>query len=165
MEDGEHNPMPSQNLGVDHQKNPLVQGDKQELSRLTRSPQEETNQGHLDDDHQPHPRQSSRNWRNETINRMMGNQNPLHLIRRSDGDVLGRRPYLIGHAHWTMVEHSVPKLHLEAGARILPRHLVKNDQNPIVQAHPESAIQPLPHVIRTDEDNCWRLVYGDGGVI
>ncbi len=96
----------------------------------------------------------------------MGGQNPLHPIRPSNGNVLGlgRRPNLFNHADWTMVEHSVPQLHSEAGARILPRHLVKNDRDPIVQAHPESAVQQLPHIIGTDEDNCWRLVYGDGGV-
>ena len=40
MEDGGPNPMPSQNLGIDRQKDLLVRGNYQELSHLSCSPQE-----------------------------------------------------------------------------------------------------------------------------
>jgi hypothetical protein len=40
MEDGGPNPMPSQNLGIDSQKDLLVRGNYQELSHLSCSPQE-----------------------------------------------------------------------------------------------------------------------------
>jgi hypothetical protein len=56
-----------------------------------------------------------------------------------------------------MVQHGIPQIHLEAGARIFARHLVKNDQNPVFQACPEPTYESLPHLNAPDEGNCWRL--------
>jgi hypothetical protein len=86
---------------------------------------------------------------------MVGGWNPLYSIWRSDGDVPSWHPKFLYHAYWTMVQHSFPQLHLKTGARILTQNLVKDDQDPILQARPKPTIWSLPHINVHNEDNWW----------